>query len=47
MEIINFIFKNFWTFIGTVILLGIIGKIIIGLVGVIITAIKGGDVNIH
>lgn len=46
MEIVNFIFRNFWTFTGTVILLSILGKILIGIFGVIITAIRGGDINI-
>ena len=46
MEIINFIFKNFWTFVGSIILIGVIGQILIGLIGVIITGIRGGKINI-
>ena len=30
LEILQFIFSNFWIFCGTVILLGLVGKIIVG-----------------
>lgn len=44
MDILQFIFSGFWTFIGSVILLSIIGKIIIGLVAVFFAK---GNVNIN
>ncbi len=44
MDILQFIFSGFWTFIGSVILLSIIGKIIIGLVAVLFAK---GNVNIN
>lgn len=31
MELLNFIFTDFWHFIGSIILLGVVGEIIVGI----------------
>jgi hypothetical protein len=44
LEIFQFIFSSFWVFIGTAILLSIVGKLILGLVAILFTR---SNVNIQ
>ena len=37
LDILQFVFSSLWTFIGTAILLSILGKIIIGVIAVLFT----------
>lgn len=44
LEILQFIFSSFWVFVGTAILLAIVGKIVLGLVAILFTR---SNVNIQ
>lgn len=44
LEVLQFIFSSFWVFIGSMILLSILGKIFIGLIAVLFAK---GNINIQ
>lgn len=46
MEILAFIFASFWHFIGTVILLGIAVRLILGLFAIFVSAVAGRKIEV-
>lgn len=47
LELLQYIFSSFWVFLGTVILLGLAGKLALVLVLGLAAIIRGGDHTIN
>jgi len=47
LEVLQFVFSNFWTFAGTTIILALLVKLILGALAILVVGVRGaGNINI-